>query len=236
MGDAEMDEILSRSAQSVRYAASSGASTATMDRILESIDSDMKPVKVLSPRWTRVSVLVIGYAALAMMLANAVGFDGLHALGPWRGGLILTFLIAVSVILARQCVALWVPGSRLRVRTYPAIAGSYLGLISLFVLEFSDLHVDHFVANGVACLEQGLLHALPAAIVGAWVLRRGVPTRPLHAGIAAGALASLTGLGFLELHCPNPEVLHVVVWHAAVLPVGALAGAVVAKGLQRGRA
>jgi len=50
----------------------------------------------------------------------------------------------------------------------------------------------------------------------------------LGAGLARGALAGLAGVGMLELHCPNFEAPHVMVWHTAVLPLSAAAGALLA--------
>lgn len=48
-----------------------------------------------------------------------------------------------------------------------------------------------------------------------------------HAGTAAGALAGLTGLAMLELHCQNLKAIHVIVWHVAVVVTsGALGWAI----------
>jgi hypothetical protein len=62
-----------------------------------------------------------------------------------------------------------------------------------------------------------------------WVLlRRGFAVNPVAAGLAGGALAGLCGVTMLELHCANFQALHILVWHTAVLPVVAAAGALVA--------
>jgi hypothetical protein len=37
----------------------------------------------------------------------------------------------------------------------------------------------------------------------------------------------LAGVGVLELHCPNFEAAHILVWHTAVVPVSGAAGAIV---------
>jgi hypothetical protein len=42
-----------------------------------------------------------------------------------------------------------------------------------------------------------------------------------------GTLAGLAGVTMLELHCINLETLHVMLWHTAVMPVSAAAGALV---------
>jgi hypothetical protein len=41
----------------------------------------------------------------------------------------------------------------------------------------------------------------------------------------AGTLAGLAGVTVLELHCANLQVPHVMLWHTAVMPVSAAAGA-----------
>jgi hypothetical protein len=61
-----------------------------------------------------------------------------------------------------------------------------------------------------------------AAVV--WILRRGFVLDWSKAGIVAGTLAGLTGLGMLELHCPNLKAIHVMVWHVAVVIVSGAAG------------
>jgi hypothetical protein len=38
-------------------------------------------------------------------------------------------------------------------------------------------------------------------------------------------LAGLSGLALLELHCPNLEASHVLVWRIPVVPMSAAAGA-----------
>jgi hypothetical protein len=40
-----------------------------------------------------------------------------------------------------------------------------------------------------------------------------------------GTLAGLAGLTMLELHCANFQVLHVMLWHTAVMPVSGASGA-----------
>jgi len=49
----------------------------------------------------------------------------------------------------------------------------------------------------------------------------------VSAGLMAGTLAGLAGVGLLELHCPNFQATHILVWHTMVVPVsGALGGLV----------
>jgi hypothetical protein len=62
--------------------------------------------------------------------------------------------------------------------------------------------------------------------LGCWfILRRGFAANPAMAGLATGTLAGLAGVIALELHCPIFAVMHVTVWHTAVIPVSACLGA-----------
>ena len=70
----------------------------------------------------------------------------------------------------------------------------------------------------------GVLEHGPAGVMMAFVLRRGYVMDWARAGIAAGTLAGLSGLGMLELHCQNLKAIHVIVWHVAVVVLSALLG------------
>ena len=43
----------------------------------------------------------------------------------------------------------------------------------------------------------------------------------MRPALRPATLSGLTGLGMLELHCPNLKAIHVMVWHVAVVVVSA---------------
>jgi hypothetical protein len=53
--------------------------------------------------------------------------------------------------------------------------------------------------------------------------------------LVAGTLSGLAGLIMLELHCPNFEVPHLVVWHTAVVLFSGGVGALLASGIRARR-
>jgi hypothetical protein len=122
-------------------------------------------------------------------------------------------------------VAEWIPGSRQRLNAGGLLALVCAVLLGVFALLFHDYHTEHFLAAGLGCLFAGLLHAAPAALLAWWVLRQGFALNPVSAGLAAGVLGGLAGVTLLELHCPNFEAPHVLLWHTLVVPVSAAAGA-----------
>ena len=94
----------------------------------------------------------------------------------------------------------------------------------LFSLIFSGYGTLNFVHEGVPCLVAGLCVAIPTGLACAWILRLGFVLNWSRSGLAAGVLSGLTGLGMLELHCPNLKAIHVMVWHVAVVVVSGLVG------------
>jgi hypothetical protein len=101
-------------------------------------------------------------------------------------------------------------------------------LMGVFALLFQDYRTDRFVSAGIVCLLTGLLHAVPAALLSYLVLRRGFAVNSVSAGLVAGTLAGLSGVGMLELHCANFQAAHILVWHTAVVPLSGAGGALVA--------
>jgi hypothetical protein len=128
-----------------------------------------------------------------------------------------------------------VPGSRHRVAPGSLLGAGCLALLAVFAVLFRDYRTHNFVSQGVVCLIAGLLHAIPAALASWLVLRRGFAVNSVAAGMVVGTLAALAGVSMLELHCANFEALHVMLWHTAVTPVSAAAGAWLAWLLSRGR-
>jgi hypothetical protein len=121
-----------------------------------------------------------------------------------------------------------IPGSRHRFSPGALLGLGYIALFAVFAFLFRDYHTDAFVHAGVACLVVGVLHAVPAALLGWLLLRRGFAVKPIAAALAAGTFASLAGVTMLELHCANLQALHILVWHTAVVPVSAAIAALVA--------
>lgn len=140
--------------------------------------------------------------------------------------LIFPVLLALICLAAVVCVSEMVPGSRHRVAPWVLLASGCVALTAVFAVLFTDYRSERFVSQGVACLKAGLLHAIPTAVIGWWVLHRGFAVNSLAAGVAVGTLSGLAGVGMLELHCQNFEAPHVMVWHTAVLALSGALGAV----------
>ena len=222
MTDQEIDDILQRAAASPREVPAH-----LLERIADSIAPSLRPVRLLPPIWVLSSALGLIGAAVALIGAARAGFQGFEALGFLSRVLILGALAVFIWAAARRAVNEWTPGSPRRLSTGGLVAAFSVAVAIVFALLFDDYRTESFFAAGLTCLSTGVLHAVPAALIGWWVLRRGCALDSVSAGLAVGALAGLAGLAVLELHCANFEALHVLVWHTLVVPVSAAFGALI---------
>jgi hypothetical protein len=200
---------------------------ALLQRIANSMGASLQPVRPLPSSGVLIAALVAAAVAVASAGATILGLHGIQALGALRIALIFPVLLALTGFAAVVCVGEMIPGSRHPVAPWVLLACGCLALTAVFALLFTGYRFERFVSQGVACLTAGLLVAIPAALVSWWVLRRGFAVNSRAAGVAVGTLAGLAGVGMLELHCPNFEAPHIMVWHTAVLALGGAAGALV---------
>jgi hypothetical protein len=176
--------------------------------------------------------LVLICAAVALAGAARAGFYGIEKMDLTERALIFSSLVVFSWAAGMGLVHEMVPGSRRRVAPGALLAIVCGLLVGLFALLFRDYQTSDFFSAGIACLLTGLLFAVPAALFAWLLLRRGFSVNPVSAGLVAGTLAGLAGLGMLELHCQNFQAAHVLVWHIAVVPLSGAAGALVAGALR----
>lgn len=223
MRDDDIDSLLNQAS-----AASPNVDPALLDRISASLGASIRPVRPLPPSWLLVAALMAACLAVAAAGGVLLGLHGIQKMGALEMALIFPSLGALTWLTAVLYVSEMIPGSTHPIAPQALTAAGSLVLIAAFALAFRDYQTERFVPQGIKCLTTGLLHAVPAAVAGWWLLRRGFAVDSIRAGIARGALAGLAGVAMLELHCSNFEAPHVMLWHTAVLPLSAAAGALVA--------
>jgi hypothetical protein len=220
MRDTDIDDVLRRAA-----GASPDVDPALVDRIANSLGASLRPVRPLPSSRVLVAVLAAACVAVASAGAAILGLHGIRAMSAAGIALIFPVLLTLIALAAMVCESAIVPGSRHRVTPWVLLVSGCLALTAVFALLFTGYRSGRFVSQGIACLTAGLLLAVPAAVISWWVLHRGFAVDSLAAGVAVGTLAGLAGVSMLELHCPNFEALHIMVWHTAVLALSGAAGA-----------
>jgi hypothetical protein len=222
--DEEIDDVLRKAAQS-----SPGLDPLVLERIGESIKPSLRPVRPLPAVWVMAVGLVFVSAAVSLAGAARAGFFGVAKMNLLERSLVFSALVLLACLAAVRFVHQMIPASRIRVSSGALLALSSVALLAVFADLFRDYHTDHFFSAGIVCLLTGLLHAIPAGLLSWLILRRGFAVNPTSAGLAAGMLGGLAGVGVLELHCPNFQAAHILVWHTAVVPVSAALGALLVK-------
>lgn len=88
----------------------------------------------------------------------------------------------------------------------------------------SDLLSRESLSHGLECLTfGGMSSVLVFGILVAW-LRKGAPTSPERAGLLTGVAAGSLGIFAFSLHCADNDIVHIGLWHSAVVVVMAAAG------------
>ncbi len=219
----DIDDLLARAA---RDAQPSESERAAIRRAQSTLIADLRPVRAIAPIWVFTLGLMAVFAGIAIAAASGLGLHGVHALNPVQRVAIFSALLAAGWLAAAACARAMRPaaGSRLGVLALALASGAFPVLFALIFRGYGTLN---FVHEGIPCLVAGMAVAVPTGVVIAFILRRGFVMEWASTGTAAGALAGLTGLAMLELHCPNLKAIHVMVWHVAVVVTsGALGWAI----------
>jgi hypothetical protein len=222
--DGEIDEILRKAAVRVP-----DVEATLLKRVADSIQPSMQQVRPLPRTWVLAGGLVLICAAVALAGAARAGFNGFEKMNLLERALIFSTLGVLAWVAGTEFVNEMIPGSRRRISAGGLLGLGSVVLVVVFALLFHDYHTEHFVSVGLVCLVTGVLHAIPAGLLSWLVLRRGFAVNFVSAGVVAGTLAGLAGVGLLELHCPNFQAMHILVWHTAVLVVSAALGALVGR-------
>ena len=216
MKNEEIDDVLKNAAQ-----APQALDPLVLERIDDSIKASLRPVRPLPPAWLMAAGLVLVCAAVSLGGGVRAGFFGVAKMSLLERSLVFPALGLLACLAAVSFVQQMIPASRFRFSPAALLAFSSVALLALFADLFRDHRSDHFFSAGIACLLAGLLHAIPAGLLSWLVVRRGFAVSPASAGLVAGTLAGLAGVGLLELHCPNFQAAHILVWHTAVVAVSA---------------
>jgi hypothetical protein len=220
MKDEQIDELLRKAVQ-----VPENVDPRVLERIGGLIKPTLHPVRPLPPVWLLAGGLVLACAAVSLAGAARAGFFGFAKMNLLERSLVFPALGLLACLAAVSFVHQMIPASRIRVSPSVLLALSSIVLLAVFADLFRDYHTVHFFSAGIVCLAVGLLHAIPAGLLSWLILRRGFAVNPTSAGLIAGTLAGLAGVGLLELHCPNFQAAHILVWHTAVIPASAALGA-----------
>jgi hypothetical protein len=229
--DEEIDDVLEKAARAphdLKPEMLQRVSDSIQDSILDLIKPSLRPVRPLPSTWVMTGGVVLACAAVSLSGAVRAGFFGFAKMDLLERSLIFPALVILACVAGNEFVHAMIPGSLRRISPGGLLGFGSAALLGVFALLFRDYRTDHFFSIGIVCLITGFLHAIPASLLSWLLLRRGFAVSSISAGLVAGMLGGLAGVGVLELHCPNFQATHVLVWHTAVVLLSGAAGALVA--------
>jgi hypothetical protein len=203
---------------------SSQPSSQTLRWIERAIMNDLGVVKPVAPAGRFFMGLVAIFVVFALLIAYRLGAFGIGAMSPWQLGRIFAAIAISFGLLILSLLRQIVPGSRHRISPRLLPMGVVISLILVISISFQFQHEANFWGRGWVCLSLGLPIGGLAALPLWMVLRRGAILYPAMTGAATGLIAGLVGTSVLEIHCPNLNGWHTMVWHLGVAVVCSITG------------
>lgn len=203
-------------------------SSTQIERLRAMIIGNLRPVRPLLPSWVFLLIIALIFAGLTYLGVSYLGTGGWFVLMQVQKIAVVTTLAASAALLAFSLVRQMVPGEKSLMRTglLPAVL---FVLLCLMVASVFQVRSDpNFLQAGRACLQAGVPYAIPAGLLFWLIVRRGAILSPRAVGAVAGMLAGLVSTTVLEVHCPNLNVWHILVWHVGIALLGLLAGLLIA--------
>jgi hypothetical protein len=199
-----------------------------IEHLQKMIIADLRPVRRLLPSWVFLGAFAVVFLALSSAGWLYLGPYNWFLLMPGQKIAVFSTLAASAALLAFSLVRQMVPGQKslLHPGLLPIAIFVFLCLVVASVFQ---VRADHnFLRSGEACLKAGLPYAIPAALLFWLILRRGAILSPRIAGATTGMLAGFVSTTVLEVHCPNRDVWHILVWHVGFALLGIIAGLLIA--------
>jgi hypothetical protein len=186
-------------------------SAAANGKIRAAIANDTKPVRPLPGTKTMGAIFFLLCWVIAMAGGIVVGPKGFHLLTTLERISIFAVLAAVTIAAALLAARAMRPAAGRLFGGWPAIL-SLLAPELVFFAVFQDYDARDFIHAGLVCLGLGSAFAIPVTCLTWLVMSRGFVVERVTAGMLAGLVGGLAGLGMLEVHCPLLTMPHVGFW------------------------
>ena len=171
------------------------------------------------------SVMFIGITfVLSFLVAAIVAIwkkpDGWRAL-PDSSAVLFVMLASVGLgALVLGFYRQFKPGARDTLDGRAAVAIFAAGFVAYAAVEVGWRPVEDLgISWAWRCLTTGTLVAVATALALFSWARQGFAANPKSAGFWTGALASMSGIIALTVHCPALELSHWLIWHGSVIVI-----------------
>jgi hypothetical protein len=192
------------------------------DRILQSMRASMPAVDPPGPLWKRALILLsigAGVVVVAVALAGPAAALNVSQHVP----IALILLAGAAVVAFSVCVQM-IPGSYQAPPAKAAIPAVIISIAAAIGLIMPWWANDTFPRQGLRCLARGIGVATLCAAPIVPLVRRWAAWHCRWLGASIGLFAGIAGASFAHLDCQIAEAPHQLLWHTAILLVGAVAG------------
>ena len=189
---------------------------------------DLQPVRPL-PSSPAIFASIMSIAVVTLAAGSAaLGANGWRVLTPPQKLSVYLPLAFAIVLLAIAMGKQMSPSAGSTRRQVLLSLAALAGMAGWILALFPWSEEAHFYAAGLTCLRAGLVWGAISALAFLWIIRRGAMLIPALTGATAGTFAGVLGLGVLEIHCPDLNAPHILVWHFGVVIASTLSGMAVA--------
>lgn len=208
---------------------------ALTERVLRTLVPQLKPVKPLRASWFYVLLLMAVTGALIFARVWRKGHSGFDEMTPPQAFAVLGVIAGSGTALALELERTMTPGRSTRLRPHIAAACTATLLAAAYWGFFPFEADPDFLHRARECFLMGLPSVLLATALILWILCQGAVLERRKAGLLAGSLGSISGIGFLEAYCVLEDAGHKTAGHLTLLVFSTLVSALAARYILRSR-
>jgi hypothetical protein len=208
------------------------------DQLIDQLVDELEPVRGLSIARARMLAAAIAIAS-AVVLVMILGMRPDFVAGAPHPlpllCLLLTLVVAVAAIVNVTAMARPAVGAARGGWPWSIAALAVLPLAALVtgLANLSEMITVELALDGSACFFIGSATAAASIAVLALLLKRGAPSSAARASWLIGVAGGCVGATAVALTCPSDSIVHIGIWHAAIVPISAIASRVAVAPLLR---
>lgn len=197
------------------------------DPLIDQLVEELRPVRGLSLARARMVAAATAVASAAVLIIVFGMRPDFIAGAPQPLPLLcllLTLVVAIAAIVNVTAMARPAVGAARGGWQWSIAALAVLPLAALVTALTNLVQTRTFslALDGSACFFIGTATAAGSIAVLALLLKRGAPSSAARASWLIGVAAGCVGATAVALTCPSDSILHIGIWHAAIIPISAI--------------